>query len=57
MFIFISKCVKASVLILHCSWMFPLAFKILETFLKRLTSEPELRIDTGKYTTLDLEGI
>lgn len=52
MFIFVSKCVKTSGLILQCSWMFPLTFKILEAFLKRVNSEPKLRLDPRKYTTL-----
>lgn len=50
MFIFISKCVNTSDLILYCSWMLPLVFEILEMFLKRLNSLPKLRIDTRKYT-------
>lgn len=33
-----------------------LTFK-LEIFVKRLNSEPKLRIDTRKYTTLALEDV
>lgn len=57
MFIIISNCVKTSGLILHSLWMFPLAFKMLEAFLKRVNTVPKLRIDSRKYTALALEGI